>query len=248
MIVLKNVEFSYNGIPTLKGINIEIEEGKVVAILGPNGAGKSTLLKCINGLLKPRGSIYISGLSLKELKPEEAAKLIAYVPQKSNPTFMSVFDYVLLGRKPHMGLNVGKKDMKIVENVLKMLGIERLALKKLKQLSGGELQKVVIARALAQEAKVLLLDEPTNNLDLKSQLEFMHLVKKLSLEKGITAVVVVHDVNIALRFADEFIFMKNGEIVAKGGHEIVTPELISEVYEIPVTIHKLSGVPVVIPV
>ncbi|ASI98485.1 ABC transporter ATP-binding protein [Thermococcus celer] len=129
-----------------------------------------------------------------------------------------------------------------------MLGLERLALKKLNQLSGGELQKVVIARALAQEARVLLLDEPTNNLDLKSQLELMRLVKKLSVERGITVLLVVHDVNIALRFADEFIFMKDGKIIVKGDHKIVKPELIGEVYGIPVTIHRISGVPVVVPV
>ncbi len=128
-------------------------------------------------------------------------------------------------------------------------GLERLALKKLNQLSGGELQKVVIARALAQEARVLLLDEPTNNLDLKSQLELMRLVKKLSVERGITVLLVVHDVNIALRFADEFIFMKDGKIIVKGDHKIVKPELIGgEVYGIPVTIHRISGVPVVVPV
>ena len=145
-----------------------------------------------------------------------------------------------------MGFGVGRKDLEIVESVLKTLGIERLSLKRLNQLSGGELQKVVLARALAQEAKILLLDEPTNNLDLKSQFELMNLTRKLAHERNITVAIVVHDINIALRFADEFVFMKDGKIVAKGDRKIVTSEIIERVYDVRVKIKEISGIPVLI--
>jgi len=249
VIKIENLEFSYNGALTLDEIDAELEAGKLIAILGPNGAGKSTLLKCIDGILKPKkGIVYIDHISIEKLKLNEIAKLIGYVPQKSNSTLMSVFDYVLLGRKPYISIGMGEKDIKIVEDTLKTLGIEKLALKNLHQLSGGELQKVVIARALAQEAKILLLDEPINNLDLKSQFELMKLVEQLSHEKEITVIMVMHDVNMALRFADRFIFMKNGKIIAQGDRKIITPKLIQDVYDIQVIIEEFSGVPVVIPV
>lgn len=249
MIKLKNLKFSYNGVSTLNKVSVEIEAEKLTVILGPNGAGKTTLLKCIDGILKPKeGVIYIDKIDIKNLKPPEIAKLVGYVPQKSSPLLISVFDYVLLGRIPHMGFGMKKEDLKIVEDTLRELGIEKLALKKLNQLSGGELQKVVIARALVQKAKVLLLDEPINNLDLKSQFELMKLVKKLTHENKMTTVMVVHDINMALRFADRFIFMKNGKVMAQGGREIVTSKLIQDIYDIHVIIEKLSDVLVVVPV
>jgi len=247
MIEARDLEFSYNGVSILENVDVEFKEGKVNAILGPNGAGKSTLLKCLNGILKPkRGCVYINGSDIRRLKLKDIAKLIGYVPQKNNPVLTTVFDYVLLGRKPYMGFGVGRKDLEIVESVLKTLGIEKLSLKRLNQLSGGELQKVILARALAQEAKILLLDEPTNNLDLKSQFELMNLTRKLAHERNITVVIVVHDINIALRFADEFVFMKDGKIVAKGDRKIVTSEIIERVYDVRVKIKEISGIPVLI--
>jgi iron complex transport system ATP-binding protein len=247
MIKVENLIFSYNGTQVLKNLNLEIKPGKISAILGPNGAGKSTFLKCLNAILKPKGGcIYIDGVDINRFDLKDIAKKIGYVPQKSNPVLTTVFDYVLLGRKPYISFGIKKEDLRIVENALETLGIEEIAMKKLNQLSGGELQKVVIARAFAQQAKIFLLDEPVNNLDLKSQYELMKLLKRLTFEKEITVVIVLHDINIALRFADEFVFMKEGKIIAKGGKEIVTPELIEEVYGIKVQIEEISGVPVLV--
>jgi len=158
---------------------------------------------------------------------------------------MTVFDTVLLGRRPYMGLRPSKKDIEVVRKTLRELGIERLALKPPNKLSGGELQKVGIARALAQEPEVLIMDEPTNNLDIKSQLDVMRLAKKFS-EAGKTTIVVMHDVNMALRFGERFVFMKEGRIIAEGDRKILTPQLFERVYDIGVEIEYIHGVPVAI--
>lgn len=158
---------------------------------------------------------------------------------------MRVFDIVLLGRKPYMGFKPSGKDIKIVNETLKKLGIQHLALKPANRLSGGELQKVSIARALAQEPEILLMDEPTNNLDPKSQLEVMKIAKEFA-KAGKVSIAVMHDVNLALRFADRFIFMRNGKIIADGKEEILKPEIFEKVYEIKGFVGKLSGIPVFI--
>ncbi len=179
----RNLHYSYNGTEVLKGINLKIEDGgEFVAILGPNGAGKSTLLKCLSGILRCNG-IYISGRPIGgEYSRNELARLVAYIPQRTEPGFMTVFDTVLLGRRPYLGLRPSKRDVEVVKNALKKLGgIDHLALRPTRGgLSGGELQKVGIARALAQEPEIFMFDEPTNNLDIRSQLEVMKLARELS--------------------------------------------------------------------
>ncbi|GAB6102452.1 ABC transporter ATP-binding protein [Thermococcus atlanticus] len=242
---IKELSFSYNGLDILRNVSFEVDEGEFMAILGPNGAGKSTLLRCICGVLEC-GGVEIFEKPLESYSRRELARLIGYVPQKSIPSFMTVFDAVLLGRKPYMGLTPGKEDIEKVRKVLELLGLERLALKRTNQLSGGELQKVFIARALAQEPKILLMDEPTNNLDLKSQLEVMGIAERFA-SKGGTSIVVMHDVNLALRFAKRFIFMKDGEIKADGDFKIIKPGLFEEIYGIMVEIEKIKGIPVVVP-
>ncbi|ASJ01456.1 ABC transporter ATP-binding protein [Thermococcus gorgonarius] len=242
----RNLSFSYNGADVLKGINLEVEEGEFLAILGPNGAGKSTLLKCISGILNCRG-VEVFGKPIGEYSRNELARIIAYVPQRTEPGFMTVFDTVLLGRRPYMGLRPSKKDLEAVKRALERMGIAGFALKTTNKLSGGELQKVGIARALAQEPKVLMMDEPTNNLDIRSQLEVMRLARDFSAEGG-TVIMVMHDVNLALRFARRFVFMKNGRIVADGGREILKPSLFREVYGVNVIIEEVRGIPLVVPV
>lgn len=244
-----NIEFSYNSILTLRGIKLQIERSEVVAIIGPNGAGKSTLLKCINGILKPKkGAVMVEELPLTLLGSREIAKRIGYVPQNTNGNFMTVFDTVLLGRKPHIGWGAGEKDFKIVKDTLKLMGLEKLSLKLTNQLSGGELQKVVLARALVQEPKIILLDEPTNNLDMKNQFEVMRIVSRITHQKGITSIVVMHDVNLALRYADRFVAMKDGVIYAEGKREMMKSELIREVYGIEAVVDNVRGFPMVIPI
>jgi len=242
---VRNLHFTYNGSEVLRGVDLEIEEGEFVAVLGPNGAGKSTLLKCVGGILDC-GAIEVLERPVANYSRDELARVLAYVPQRCEPGFMTVFDTVLLGRRPYMGLRPSKRDVETVRRVLRMMGIGHLALKPTNKLSGGELQKVSIARALAQEPRILLMDEPTNNLDIKSQLEVMETARKFA-EKGGTSIVVMHDVNLALRFARRFVFMKDGRIVADGGREILKPALFEEVYDVKVSIEEVGGIPVMVP-
>ncbi|MFA4719588.1 ABC transporter ATP-binding protein [Pyrococcus kukulkanii] len=229
-LVLEDVSFSYNGRSILKEVSFDVEKGEFLVILGPNGAGKSTLLRCILGMLKCSGSIDIMGRNLKTLRRDELARLISYVPQRVEPNFLRVFDFVLLGRKPYMSLRPSNEDIKLVINVLETVGIEKLAERPTKMLSGGELQKVAIARALAQETPILVLDEPTNNLDPKSQIEIMRLLRELSLA-GKTVIAVMHDVNLALRFGERFIFMKKGEILGDYRKNTIRKEVFEKTFD-----------------
>jgi iron complex transport system ATP-binding protein len=169
------------------------------------------------------------------------------MPQKSAPSPCTVFDAVLLGRKPHINWNVGKKDLEVVGDCLQRLGLENYALRRTTELSGGELQKVIIARALAQEPKVLLLDEPISHLDIKNQMDTLSLLQQIAAELQLTVVVVIHDLSLALRFADRFILLKEGTLYAAGDSRIITRESIREVFHIDAEIHQISGVPIVVP-
>lgn len=242
------IEFCYNGHPVLKEVNFPVFRGEVVSILGNNGAGKSTLLKCLNKILKPqKGSILIDGDILFRLSRLEIAKRVGYVAQKYESSRCTVFDAVLLGRKPHIKWEATAKDLEIVQQVLKNMNLDQFSLRYLDELSGGELQKVVIARALTQEPRVLLLDEPTSNLDLKNQLDVLSTIKRSAKKQNIAAVVVMHDLNLALRFSDKFMLLKNKTTFACGGMEIMTSENIAEVYGVPVAVEKMGSIPVVVP-
>jgi len=195
MIKVQNLRFAYNSKEILKGIDFEIKKGEMFFIVGPNGSGKSTLLKCLNGILKPKGVVFIGKNELCKLSKSEVARIMGYVPQRSEVNYLTVFDTILLGRKPYMRWGISEKDVEIVNKVIDMLGLNELAFRRLTQLSGGELQKVIIARALAQEPKIILLDEPTNNLDLKNQIEVMRILEKIVKEQGISAIITMHDLN-----------------------------------------------------
>ncbi|MBC7347197.1 MAG: ABC transporter ATP-binding protein [Clostridia bacterium] len=248
ILAVDGVEFSYNSRPVLKNVEFEVNRGELFSILGNNGAGKTTLLKCLNKILRPqRGTILVEEKDLAALDRREVARRLGYVAQRHESTRFTVFDAVLLGRKPHIKWGPTARDLEIVRNVLQALGMEELSLRYLDELSGGELQKVVIARALAQEPRVLLLDEPTSNLDLKNQFEVLRIVKEAARERNIAVVVVMHDLNLALRFADKFLLLKNGTIFACGGMEVVTPENIAGVYGVRVAVEWLADIPVVVP-
>lgn len=246
---VNNIEFSYNSHPVLNNVSFEVNKGEFLSILGNNGAGKTTLLKCINRILKPRkGVILLDGKSLSNISPNEIAKMIGYVPQRQENFGFTVFDMVLLGRKPHIKWDISQRDLLVVEKILDLLDLKNLALKSLDQLSGGELQKVFIARALAQEPEILLLDEPTNNLDIKNQIGIMRTIREITKSSSITSIVVIHDINLALRFSDKFLLLKDNTIFAYGGLEIMSPENISYVYGIRVSIEMINNIPVVIPI
>jgi len=250
-VILKvdNLTFSYRSKKVLDKVSFSIDKGECVAVLGVNGAGKSTLLKCINKILKPDGGcVFIEGKNLNKMLQIEVARNIAYVPQRANVSRMTVFDAVLLGRKPYINLDVTDKDIEIVNDILKHLSLESYSLKYIDELSGGEFQKVLIARALAQQPKVLLLDEPTSNLDLKNQIEVLDFIKNIAKEKGISVIVVIHDLNLALRFADKFILMKDSKIYSAGGEEIITEKAIRDVYSVDVEIENIRNKKIIIPI
>lgn len=245
---VSRLSFSYPCAPILKEISFSLKKGDSLALLGVNGAGKSTLIKCLSKILQGQsGKITFDQKDIKEMKSRELAQSIAYVAQRQEFNRTTVFDAVLLGRKPHMGWEVCKKDFAVVEAVLKKLSLDHLSLRDLDTLSGGELQKVSLARALAQEPKLLLLDEPTSNLDLKNQLEVTDLLHFITREEGIAAIVSMHDINLALRFANRFLMLKNGRVHAFGGMEIITPENIHSTYDVHVVVKEMEGRPLVIP-
>lgn len=245
---VNGLKFKYPGRRVLQDIDFSVEKGDCLAILGTNGVGKSTLLKCINRILKPQsGAVYIQEDEIFKLSRNELAQKVGYVAQKHEGARLTVFDAVLLGRKPYIKWDASPKDMEVTHRVLKLMELEDYSLRYLDELSGGELQKVVIARALAQEPNILLLDEPTSNLDLKNQVEVIAIIKKVVKEQQIAAIVTMHDINLAIRFADKFIFLKNGTIFAAGGVEIITPKNIESVYSVSVAVEKFNNIPVVLP-
>jgi iron complex transport system ATP-binding protein len=232
---VNNVEFSYNSTPVLENISMELDRSEILGVVGPNGAGKSTLIRCINGILKPQhGSILLEGQEIAHMSMMEIAKKLGYVPQTASHTFpATVFDTVLIGRRPYIGWRSSKKDTKTVVEVLKLMEIEDLAMRDFNELSGGQQQKVLIARALAQEASTLLLDEPTSNLDIQHQLEVMEIIKDLVTTKGISAIMAVHDLNLASRYTDKVLIMKRGRVFDAGSpYDVLTPENIMSVYNV----------------
>jgi iron complex transport system ATP-binding protein len=245
---LNGLGFRYPSRPVLQHVTFALDSGNCLAVLGTNGVGKSTLLKCINRILKPQeGVIRVDRDEVFKLSRLEVARRMGYVSQRNEGGRFTVFDAVVLGRKPYIKWDVSEKDLEIANRVIKKLGLETFALRYLDELSGGELQKVVIARALAQEPRVLLLDEPTSSLDLRNQLDVLNIVRQVVSEQGIAALVAMHDLNLALRFADKFVLLKNGTIFAAGGLEVMTPENIEEVYAVPVTVERFGAIPVVVP-
>lgn len=249
MISVQNINFSYGSKNILENISFDIPPGSCVAVLGNNGAGKSTLIKCLNRInpIKKGGLVVVDGNDVLTMNRNDLAKNIAYVAQKNEAAHTTVYDSVLLGRKPYIKWDATQEDRRIVNEIIERMGLEDYILRYMTELSGGEAQKVMLARALAQQPKFLLLDEPTSNLDPRNQYEMMRLVAQIAKEQKITVAVVIHDLNLALRYCERFLFIKDARIYAYGGLEIMTPTLIEEVYQIHVHIHDHNGVKVVIP-
>ena len=196
---VNGVCFCYGSREILHDVELEAKSGEVLAVIGANGAGKSTLIRCINRILKPqKGTVFLDGKELSSFTAKERACMLGYVPQTAKDVFsFNVMETVLMGRKPHISWGVGKKDLKIVNSILLRMGLKQFVERYLYELSGGERQKVLIARALAQEPEVLLLDEPTSNLDVRHRLEVMELIKVLREQKK-CVIIVVH-VQLAAR-------------------------------------------------
>ncbi|MFP4393287.1 MAG: ABC transporter ATP-binding protein [Desulfohalobiaceae bacterium] len=232
----------------LQDLGFRVQSGEMLTILGPNGVGKTTLLRCINRILEPgKGSVFVEDQNVFRMSMSEIAKKLGYVAQKSEAGRMTVFDAVLLGRKPHLGWRIADRDLRIVEDTISRIGLTKLALRHIDRISGGELQKVCIARAMVQEPQILLLDEPTSSLDLKNQLEIMRIIRFVLQEHKISVVMTMHDLNMAFRYTDKFIFLKCGRLYQHGRREEITSEVIQEVYGVPVDIVSHAGQFVIVP-
>jgi len=232
---IKNLSFSYNKKNILNDITQSFEGHKVTSIIGPNGSGKTTLLKNISKQLKIEDKkIFLDSADINDMTIKNFSKNLSVVNQHNNITFnFTVRDIVLMGRTPHIkGIeNEKQTDKEIAEKYLKLTGTYHLKDSYITQISGGELQKVIIARALTQETKYLLLDEPISMLDIKNEFEIMSLIKNLSVTENITILIVLHDLNLAAQFSDNIILLSEGEIYKYGNPwEVITEKNISDVY------------------
>jgi iron complex transport system ATP-binding protein len=248
-ITIKDLSFNYNSSMILDDLDLVIDDSQVLGLVGPNGSGKTTLIKCIDRILKPKGSILLDGADIKTMNRKEMAKRMGYVPQSSStPLATSVFDTVLMGRRPHMSWRVSDADLDNVADVLELLKLDDLAMRDFDQLSGGQKQKVMIARALCQEPSVLLLDEPTSSLDMKHQLEVMETITSLVKEKNISAVMALHDLNLAAMFVDKLAILKDGRIYAAGEPaDLLNSKNIREVYGVEAIVLDNLDRPYIIP-
>ena len=243
MMEVKNLSYHYKGCSeVLKNVSFQMEPGKFLAILGNNGVGKSTLLKCFNHILKPdSGEVILDGENLLKLPGREAAKKVAFVSQSVPNTQMTVHDVVMLGRRPYMKWGFTEEDHGIVHDAMHRLDVEDMRGRFLNQLSGGEKQKVMIARALAQQPKALLLDEPTSALDIQNQYQVLKMVREICHKDNMIAVVVIHDLNLALRFCDRFLLLKDGEVYRHGDRSVLDSDALKEVYGVDAKVAEVEG-------
>ncbi len=237
----KELRVALGGTEILRGVDISLREGEFVGVIGPNGSGKSTLLKCIYRVIHPsHGAVYLDGRELQHYTVKESSRKMAVVAQHNYYNFdFSVRDVVIMGRAPHKKAleRDNQQDFKIVEESLKEVGMEEFADRTFSTLSGGEQQRVILARALAQQTPCLILDEPTNHLDIKYQLQLLDIVKRLNR----TVISAIHDLNIAAMYCDKLFVVKNGEVTAFGTpSEILTSSFIKEIYEVDAEIVKDS--------
>lgn len=234
-ITTKNLSYSFGRDPVLRNISFKVPTHDFFIIIGPNGSGKTTLMKIVSGILKPQnGHLNILNLSIDKYHRRALARTIAFVPQMTFSDFpFTVTEIVLMGRSPYLGM-LGieeKNDLEIANQAISFTGLENLAHRKLDQLSGGEQQRVFIARAICQEPDIMLLDEPTASLDLAFQVRIMDLMEKLKTEKGITIVMVSHDVNLAAMYADHLLLLHKGQVLCQGlPSEVLTYRNLEEAY------------------
>ncbi|MDD3840665.1 MAG: ABC transporter ATP-binding protein [Clostridia bacterium] len=254
IVEIKDISYSYQRHLVLKEVNIDFPKGKFISILGPNGSGKTTLLKNISGALRPDyGTINIDKRNLNEYSKKELAKKVAFVPQNTSINFdFSVYDMVLMGRTPYIERLQNEKieDLKIAKKAMEQTSTWQLKDRFATQLSGGEMQRVVAARAIAQQPEIILLDEPTSHLDVYYQLDLLELMHGFKERRNLTVIAVLHDINLAAQFSDLIVLIKEGEIVGMGpAAEIVTEKNIKQVYGIDcfVSLNPITKSPYVLP-
>jgi len=243
---INQLGFSYRDTRILDNVSFKVSEGELVGLVGPNGAGKSTLIKCINRILTPgAGTSRFNGHDISNMTIKEIAGLFGYVPQSTRYAFpATVFDTVLLGRRPFLSWTVGEKNRHQVYDILIRMGLDHLALRQFNELSGGEQQKTLVARALAQEPRVLLLDEPTASLDLRHQLEVMDHVISIVKQHRICAVMAIHDLNLASMYADRMVILKDGALFRDGPPgDVLSTDTILAVYGVTAKVNHDSERP-----
>ena len=249
MLRVDNLTFRYSKFSrsVLNGASLELKPGEIGILLGKNGAGKTTMFKNILGINRPgSGRILFEGEDLLKMSRKERARRIAYVPQDIHFGALSVFDSIMLGRISYFGLKSGDEDYKAVEKILMDMHLESFAFRMVDELSGGERQKIAIARAMAQEPKLMVFDEPTGNLDIANEQLIIEEARKLAKEKNIAILSSLHDLNQALAFGDKFFFLKNGVVKYAGGREIITPEVVKDTFDVDVRIREIDGHTVVL--
>jgi len=240
-LILKDVYFRYNSQWCLEGINFELNRGEIVGIVGPNGSGKSTLLKIMDGLLRiQKGEILLFNKPLSRYRRGDIARCIAMVPHEETFRFsFLVSEVVLMGRFSHLGLFPfeGKEDLEIANQSMKLTGTLDLATRSIHELSGGEKQRVLIARALTQRAKIILLDEPTSFLDIRHKVEIFELISYLTLKQGLSVIIISHDISLAAQYCNRMLLLDKGGIYKIGEPaEVITADNISTVYQCPVLV------------
>jgi len=243
MMQVKNLSYRYRGGPdVLKDVSFHVEPGSFLAILGNNGVGKSTLLKCLNRILRPdSGQVLLDGEDLLTMSARDVAQYAAFVSQNVPDARMTVHDVVMLGRRPYMKWGFTERDHAIVHDAMHRLAVEDMRGRFLSQLSGGEKQKVMLARALAQQPRLLLLDEPTSALDIQNQYQVLHMVREICRKDQIMAVMVIHDLNLALRFCDRFLLLKDGQVYRYGDRSVLDAAALEDVYGVSANVVEIDG-------
>ena len=251
MIEVQSLSFSFDrdGEGILREVSCTFPKGSCTAVLGNNGAGKSTLLKCISRIYHPQGgAVQADGDDLLRLPRRKLARRVAYLPQSAEAPHILVLDAVLLGRLPYLQWDAAPEDRQIAAGLLRQFGLEGYAARYLDELSGGERQKVLLARAMAQQPDYLLLDEPTSSLDPHNQHQLLQTVRQLAEEQRVGVVIVIHDLNLAAQYCDRFLFLREGRVFAAGGPEVLTPENIRAVYGLETEILTHRGRKWIVPV